>query len=58
MHYPPNAYAYLDFLDTIVPKQLDNGRIPTMGSYVRLSIGDIEATNRLYQCPSKLIYSI
>ncbi|XP_074093550.1 protein tolkin-like [Cotesia typhae] len=50
MHYPSDAYAYYNFLSTIVPKQVINGTLPNIGNQKNLSQGDIKATNLLYKC--------
>ncbi|XP_074093840.1 protein tolkin-like [Cotesia typhae] len=51
MHYAKNAFAYFNFLKTIVSKQTVNGKIPIIGNKKVLSGGDVEAVNILYNCP-------
>ncbi|XP_044592559.1 dorsal-ventral patterning tolloid-like protein 1 [Cotesia glomerata] len=52
MHYPKNAFARSDFMETIIPLQPDNGTLPVLGNRARLSAYDIAATNHLYKCPT------
>ncbi|CAD6235801.1 GSCOCG00007987001-RA-CDS [Cotesia congregata] len=52
MHYPKNAFARSDYVETIIPLQPDNGTLPVLGNRARLSAYDIAATNHLYKCPT------
>nr|XP_030871259.2 tolloid-like protein 2 [Gorilla gorilla gorilla] len=52
MHYARNTFSRGVFLDTILPRQDDNGVRPTIGQRVRLSQGDIAQARKLYKCPA------
>ena len=53
MHYSRNGFSKGVYLDTIQPVDLENV-VHDIGQRIRLSEGDIQQTNRLYKCPSKL----
>ncbi|XP_066250457.1 protein tolkin-like [Euwallacea similis] len=52
MHYARNTYAINQFLDTIQPIGIPQGKnLPEIGQRVALSPGDIQQTLKLYNCP-------
>lgn len=52
MHYARNTFSKSTYLDTILPQTEPHRERPEIGQRVRLSVGDIAQTNRLYKCPS------
>lgn len=57
MHYARNTYSINVFLDTIQPIGIPQGKkVPEIGQRIGLSAGDIQQTQILYNCPSKLSF--
>ena len=50
MHYADNTFSKGIYLDTIQPNLDEFGHRPEIGQRIRLSKGDIEQTNLLYNC--------
>ncbi|CAG9862752.1 unnamed protein product [Phyllotreta striolata] len=51
MHYARNTFSKASYLDTIQPINVPEGVHPNIGQRIKLSEGDIEQANILYQCP-------
>ncbi|XP_038639207.1 tolloid-like protein 2 [Scyliorhinus canicula] len=52
MHYARNTFSRGVFLDTILPRRVENSMRPPIGQRVRLSQGDITQAKKLYRCPA------
>ena len=55
MHYARNTFSKGTYLDTIQPMDVPGRQRPEIGQRLKLSQGDIDQTNLLYKCASKLI---